>query len=267
VGYIDVARSYGRAEEFVGTWLRARGLAPGMVVVGSKWGYTYTADWHVEAAVHEVKEHSITVLQRQWQESQARLGAHLKLYQVHSATLESGVLQNAAVLAGLVRLKAEGIAIGLTVSGPGQREVIALATTLVREGVRVFDCVQATWNLLEPSAGPALRHAHAAGLGVIVKEALANGRLTTRNPETEIARALAREAARLGTTLEGVALAAALAQPWADVILSGATRTDHLAGNLQALEVPWDGDAAARVAGLAEPSDAYWARRSTLAWN
>jgi hypothetical protein len=103
------------------------------------------------------------VLQRQWQESQARLGAHLRLYQVHSATLESGVLQNAAVLAGL-----EGIAIGLTVSGPRQPEVIALATTLVREGVRVFDCAQATWNLLEPSARPALRHAHAAGLGVII---------------------------------------------------------------------------------------------------
>ena len=40
-----------------------------------------------------------------------------------------------------------------------------------------FDCVQATWNVLEPSAGPALAAAHDAGLGVIIKEAVANGRL------------------------------------------------------------------------------------------
>jgi aryl-alcohol dehydrogenase-like predicted oxidoreductase len=51
------------------------------------------------------------------------------------------------------------------------------------DGVRLFDAVQATWNLLEPSAGPALAEAHAAGLGVIVKEALANGRLTDRNDD------------------------------------------------------------------------------------
>ncbi|MFB6564541.1 hypothetical protein ACFCYH_37610, partial [Streptomyces sp. NPDC056400] len=26
------------------------------VVVGSKWGYTYTAEWRTDAATHEVKE-------------------------------------------------------------------------------------------------------------------------------------------------------------------------------------------------------------------
>ena len=39
----------------------------------------------------------------------------------------------------------------------------------------LFDCVQATWNVMEQSAGPALLEAHEAGLEVIVKEALANG--------------------------------------------------------------------------------------------
>src|SRR4051794_8079715 len=43
VRYLDTARSYGRGEEFLGAWLRERG--PGDVVVGSKWGYVYTADW------------------------------------------------------------------------------------------------------------------------------------------------------------------------------------------------------------------------------
>src|SRR4051794_9409582 len=46
VRYFDVARSYGRAEEFLAQWLRARPEV-GNVVVGSKWGYTYTAGWRV----------------------------------------------------------------------------------------------------------------------------------------------------------------------------------------------------------------------------
>src|SRR6516165_3107252 len=43
VRYFDAARSYGRAEEFLGRWLAARDIAPADVTVGSKWGYTYTA--------------------------------------------------------------------------------------------------------------------------------------------------------------------------------------------------------------------------------
>ena len=45
--YFDAARSYGRAEEFLSGWLAARGLARDDLLVGSKWGYYYTADWRV----------------------------------------------------------------------------------------------------------------------------------------------------------------------------------------------------------------------------
>jgi aryl-alcohol dehydrogenase-like predicted oxidoreductase len=38
IRYFDAARSYGRAEEFLASWLRARQIAPGAVTVGSKWG-------------------------------------------------------------------------------------------------------------------------------------------------------------------------------------------------------------------------------------
>ena len=53
IRYFDAARSYGRAEEFLGSWLRER--APADVTVGSKWGYVYTAGWEVEADPPEVK--------------------------------------------------------------------------------------------------------------------------------------------------------------------------------------------------------------------
>src|SRR4029453_15734934 len=92
VRYFDAARSYGRAEEFLGTWLRARQIPPEIVSVGSKWGYAYTAGWQVHAAAHEIKEHSLAQLRRQWPETQANVGVYLRLYQIHSATLETGVL-------------------------------------------------------------------------------------------------------------------------------------------------------------------------------
>src|SRR5579884_2073225 len=114
VRYFDAARSYGRGEQFLGTWLACRKIAPDAVVVGSKWGYTYTAGWKTEAAQHEVKEHTLQVLVRQLAESRALLGEHLDLYQIHSATLESGVLDNRDVLEELARLRKTGLKIGLS---------------------------------------------------------------------------------------------------------------------------------------------------------
>ena len=71
IRYFDAARSYGRAEEFLAHWLDARGHTPDTVTVGSKWGYTYTGGWRLEADVHEVKEHSTARLDAQFEESRA----------------------------------------------------------------------------------------------------------------------------------------------------------------------------------------------------
>jgi aryl-alcohol dehydrogenase-like predicted oxidoreductase len=270
VRYFDAARSYGRAEQFLGNWLRARQITAESATVGSKWGYIYTAGWQVHAAAHEVKAHDLPVLQQQWQESQANLGGYLRLYQIHSATLESGILDNQPVLEALAGLKRHGVAIGLSVSGPRQADVIGRAAAIAIDESRLFDCVQATWNLLEPSAGTALQEARAAGIGVIVKEALANGRLTSRNSDPAFARQralLEREAGRLGATPDALAITAVLAQPWVDVALSGATTVDQLRSNLRALDVPWDAEAAAQLAGLAESPDMYWQTRGRLPWN
>src|SRR5436190_402683 len=241
VAYFDVARSYGRAEAFLASWLRSRGLAPGAVAVGSKWGYTYTADWQIDADPPEVKDLSVATLRRQLGETRALLGDHLSLYQIHSATIDSGVLDDSAVRAELDGLRGTGVAIGLTTTGPDQAATIDRALA-----VGGFDCVQATWNLLEPSAGAALARAHDTGLGVIVKEALANGRL----------------AEALGADWDAVGIAAALAQPWCDVALSGAATVEQVRSNLAARD---------RRGPLPEvepePPDDYWSRRSALQWN
>jgi aryl-alcohol dehydrogenase-like predicted oxidoreductase len=270
VRYFDSARSYGRAEEFLGEWLRLRSIAPGAVVVGSKWGYTYNAGWQVQAETHEVKEHSLPVLQRQWPESQLHLGPYLRLYQVHSATLDSGLLSDVSLLNELARLKERGIVVGLSLSGAQQADTLLRAVDVRIDGVRLFDCAQATWNLLETSAGDALKAVHSQGMGVIVKEALANGRLTLRNDEPSFAAMLAllaQEADRLRTTVDALALAAALAQPWAGIVLSGAASVAQLQSNVAALDVAWDEEAAHVLRGLAESPINYWQTRSKLAWN
>jgi len=179
-------------------------------------------------------------------------------------------LENRRVHTELARLKESGILIGLSISGPRQAEVLKHALDVNVSGVHLFDCVQATWNLLERSAGPALTSAWQAGMGVIVKEALANGRLTERNTEPAFTGKLALlegEAQRLGTTVDGLALAGVLAQPWVDVVLSGAARVDHLLSNLKALEVSLDAEAASHLQALVEPAEEYWTTRSDLEWN
>jgi aryl-alcohol dehydrogenase-like predicted oxidoreductase len=255
VRYFDAARSYGKAEAFLASWLARRGLGRGDVTVASKWGYTYTADWRVDAPVHEVKDLSVGTLSRQFAETHDLLGSNLCLYQIHSATLDSGVLDDPAVLDELARLRASGLWIGLTVTGPGQAETIDRSLE-----VGGFDAVQATWNLMERAAESALAAAHEAGLRVIVKEALANGRLTSRGAVSELAEA----AADAGTTPDALALAAVLAQSWADVVLSGAGTVEQLESNLAALEIEPDME---RLDVLREDSAAYWKTRAALPWN
>ena len=259
VRYFDAARSYGRAEAFLASWL-SQGRAG---TVGSKWGYVYTAGWRTAAERHEVKDHTLTTLQRQHAESRALLGDRLSLYQIHSATLESGVLDRPEVLAELVRLRQEGgVRIGLSVSGPAQAAAIGKALEARVDGVAVFECVQATWNLLERSAEAALAEAHAAGWGVIVKEGLANGRLTPRGDAIAAAKL-----AKLGPP-DAVALAAALARPWTSVVLSGAATVEHLQSNLRAAELAADITAHLEALDdLREPAELYWRKRAALAWN
>jgi aryl-alcohol dehydrogenase-like predicted oxidoreductase len=259
VRYFDAARSYGRGEAFLASWLALRELGRDAVTVGSKWGYTYTAGWRVDADAHEVKDLSIDTLRRQLAETRALLGDRLALYQIHSATVESGVLDDAAVLDELARLRSEGVFIGLTTTGGNQAQTIERALE-----VGGFHTVQSTWNLHERSAGPALASAHEAGLGVIVKEALANGRLTARGEGEDPLTDAARER---GTTPDALALAAVLAQPWVDVVLSGAATVATLRSNLAALDVTWDAELDERLAPLSEPPDEYWERRAELPWN
>ena len=262
IRYVDAARLYGMAENFLGRWLNTHNVSREAITVGSKWGYTYVGSWRLHAPVHEVKALSLDTLQRQIAERRTVVGDCLQLYQVHSATLESKVLENADVLRELMRLRSNGLVIGLTVTGPNQADVIRRAVRVSIDGANPFQVVQATWNLLERSAAPALAEAKDHGWGVIVKEALANGRLTDQADGVHL-KALQVEAVARRATIDALALAAALSQPWADVVLSGAVTIAQLESNLTATTIvrePTDWP------NIAQVPTVYWAQRSNLAW-
>ncbi|POX49655.1 aldo/keto reductase [Streptomyces sp. Ru71] len=262
VRYIDAARSYGRSEEFLADWLKAR---PGVqdVVVGSKWGYTYTADWSTDAEQHEVKDHSLATYERQRAETDALLGDRLDLYQIHSVTPDSPALADKGLHARLAEAAAQGITVGFSTSGPAQADAVRAALAVTVDGEPLFRTVQSTFNLLETSAGPALAEAHAAGLTVIVKEGMANGRLA----DPQAPDALKAVAASVGLGCDAVALAFVLRQPWAGVVLSGAATTGQLASNLHAPAVDLDDEQLSRLTGLAEEPRAYWEGRGSLPWH
>ncbi|MEV8070904.1 aldo/keto reductase [Streptomyces sp. NPDC085995] len=262
VRYLDAARSYGRSEEFLADWLRARPEADD-VVIGSKWGYTYTADWRTDAERHEVKDHGLATYERQRAETAALLGDRLDLYQIHSVTPDSPALADKELHARLAEAAARGVTIGFSTSGPAQADAVRAALAVTVDGEPLFRTVQSTYNALETSAGAALAEAHDAGLAVIVKEGMANGRLAGRKAP-EALRAVARET---GLGCDAVALALILRRPWADVVLSGAATVDQLASNLHAAAVDLDDDQAARLDALAEEPHAYWEHRGRLPWH
>lgn len=259
----DAARSYGRAEEFLGSWLKADPARAAEVTVSSKWGYTYTAGWEIDVDQHEVKDHTLPTFERQLAETREHLGDHLAVEQIHSATLETGVLEDHQVLDALQALADTGVVIGLSLSGPQQARTLERALELTAVGRAPFACVQATWNVLEPSVGGALLDAHDAGWGVILKEVVANGRLT---PHGEVPAAVRALADAYGTRPDAVAIAAALAQPFTSVALSGATTIHQLESNLAATELSLSSDDLATLAQVAEPADRYWSTRSELPW-
>ncbi len=262
ISYFDVAQSYGRGEEFLSSWLGDR-----EVIVGSKWGYYYTADWQVEAQKHEIKEHSISLLNKQWPESRDRLSPQLRIYHIHSATFESGVLENLDVLEKLEAIRAEGFVIGLSLSGLQQAAVLEKALKIKIGEEPLFGSVQATYNILETSVGAALAKAHDQGVGVIIKEVVANGRLTNRNERAPYYGKLRGLAEKYEVGTDAVATAFVLSKPFTTIALSGAATANQMRANVQAMGLSLENEDLKALEALTMAPESYWAERTGMSWN
>jgi aryl-alcohol dehydrogenase-like predicted oxidoreductase len=272
--WLDCARSYGLSEQFVGEFLRHRKQDPKSVYVSSKWGYTYVADFKVEldpGAKHEIKDHSTENFFKQVKETKEHLGEYIDLYQIHSATFDSGILTDYRAHEALASCRKElGWAIGLSVSGPEQGHVIREARKIQVRSTDdsygpLFGSVQCTYNVLEQSPGEALLEAHEAGMDIIIKEGLANGRALLNPTILEYSK-------RLGCEPDQLALACILAQPFCPRVLSGAVTPQQLSSNLKAKEVAnklIESNSLLKeiMTATCMDSDLYWSDRAALAWN
>jgi len=265
--WLDCARSYGLSEKFVGEYLRNNKIDPASVYVSSKWGYTYVADWNVsldDGKPHEVKDHSAENFLKQVQETNECIGEYLNLYQIHSATFDSGILTDTQAHQALADCRKErGWAIGLSVSGPQQNDILRKAMKIKVDNVPLFDSVQCTFNLLEQRPAEALREAHAAGMDIIIKEGLANGRALQHPSVIEYAQ-------KLSCQPDQLALGCILAQDFEPRVLSGAVTSAQLKSNWKALNVCEKLDPTLLeeiMKACIVKSEDYWDKRSALAWN
>ncbi|MBT2161781.1 aldo/keto reductase [Zobellia barbeyronii] len=268
VRYFDTAPSYGKGEEFLKAWHNSRKHTD--VVLGTKWGYTYVANWELGYdGPHEVKEHSLEKLTEQWQVSKELLPS-LEYYQIHSATFESGVLQNKPVLEKLLDIKrTTGLKIGMSTSGPNQKEVIENALQIRIDGEVVFDSFQVTFNMLEQAVLPVLRDIKLQGKKLIVKEAMANGRVfkNEKYPQYQSLYAtLQTLAKRYEVGVDAIALRYVMDAIQPDYVLSGAADINQLEQNLKANSFTLNEEELAELTKAKVNSKVYWEERSQLSW-
>ncbi|GAB5564164.1 MAG: aldo/keto reductase [Winogradskyella sp.] len=265
----DVAPSYGLGEEFLLDWHKTKQFKD--VAFSTKFGYTYMADWEIGFnGKHEVKEHSLSKLNEQWDISRAFL-PHLNIYQIHSATLESGVLTNNAVLGRLYQLKKEyGLKIGLSSSGTAQESIIKTAQEITFEGEDLFDSFQVTYNIFEQSTYnilKALIHNHKT---VIIKEALANGRLLHQSslktyiPAYDYLQQLEK---KYNVGYDAIAIRFIIDHLKPTIVLSGASNIEQLEQNYKALNFKLTDLEVKQLETFMVSKEFYWQERSNLEWN
>lgn len=266
VRFFDTSPGYGLAEELLASWLQKKNDPN--IVVSTKWGYTYVANFDPNAKVHEVKEHSLEKLNQQWTFSKTLL-PNLKIYQIHSATLDTGVLDNQLILNRLNQLKKEyKLLIGLTTTGSNQLEVLQKAMEITVDGEALFGSYQSTFNILDTSILKIKDQLKQPQL--IIKEALANGRLIPNGhyPQYKNLYALLMELAKkysVGT--DAIAMRFCMENFPNGQVLSGANNKAHLQANLRANDFKLTTEEINQLYQHSIAATDYWNERKKLEWN
>jgi aryl-alcohol dehydrogenase-like predicted oxidoreductase len=268
IRYFDTAPGYGLAEKLLLDWLQTKNDKS--IQIATKWGYTYVANFDADAKIHEVKELSLTKLNEQWETSKAFL-PRLKVYQIHSATLDTGVLENEAVLKRLAFLKNEyNFEIGITTTGANQIDVIKKALDVSVEGNQLFDAFQVTYNMLDQSLNSISKELQQQNKRVIIKEALANGRVFRNANYThynELYNTLESLANKYNVGVDAVSLKFCEQTILGSIILSGASNTKQLEENLKVDLFHLSENELEKLIVFQVNADFYWQERRQLVWN
>ncbi|QKX06948.1 aldo/keto reductase [Aquimarina sp. TRL1] len=268
IRYFDTAPGYGMAEQLLIDWLQEKN-DPG-IEVATKWGYTYTANFDPNALIHEVKEHSLNKLNEQWNKSK-ELFPFLSVYQIHSATFESQVLENKEILNRLAMLKKEhDIRIGLTTTGENQVAVITQALAIEVNGIPLFDVFQSTYNILDQSIGTIAKTLERENKQLVIKEALANGRLFPNNKYTayqDLYKKLESIALNYKVGIDAVAIQFCMQMLTPYKVLSGASMKKHVSQNLMAETFNLTDEEIHTLLEAKVSPQFYWKERKNMKWN
>jgi len=238
------------------------------VSVSSKWGYTYTANFDPNAKVHEEKNHSLQKITEQWRTTQ-KLLPFLNTLQIHSATLETGVLDNQEVLQELHRLKTmHNLKIGLTVTGSNQPEVLKKALDVEINEKVLFSSFQVTFNIFDQSLSDVLHLMK--GKQILIKEALANGRVFPNDsyPNYQKHFDLLHElSGKYKVGIDAVALRFCMDSIPRAIILSGASEAKQLQENLKTKDFKLTDGELEQLRKLKVAPRDYWRERAELNWS
>jgi aryl-alcohol dehydrogenase-like predicted oxidoreductase len=268
IRHFDTAPGYGLAEQLLLEWLEKKNDPS--ITVSTKWGYSYVANFDPNAKRHEIKEHSLEKLNEQWQYSK-KLLPYLKVYQIHSATFDTGVLENEAILKRLHQLKIEnGLIIGLTTTGTNQVEVLKKALTIEVESEQLFQSFQCTFNVLDQSIMCLKEELSNIEGPFIIKEALANGRLipnTNYFGYSDLYKFMLSLAEKYNVGADAIALRYCIDNFHEAKVLSGANNSIHLTANLKADGFTLTASEIEQLAAFGIYSEEYWQERKALSWN
>ena len=268
VRYFDTAPGYGLAEALILEWLQTKNDPT--IEIATKWGYTYTANFDKNAIIHEVKEHSLAKLNAQWEFSKQLL-PYLKVYQIHSATIATGVLENSKVLERLASLKKEhNLKIGLTTTGKNQAEVIKKALNITVDGASLFDLFQVTYNFLDQSLLEIIEEIIHENKSIIIKEALANGRVFRNesypyyNKMYEVLEGISK---KHNVGVDAISLKYCEQTVPNSIVLSGASTNAQLKQNLQLNTFSLSHNEIELLNSFKIAPEFYWKERKQLIWN
>lgn len=268
IRYFDTAPGYGLAEQLLIDWVNDKNDPS--IEIATKWGYTYVADFDPNAIVHEVKDHGIGQLNRQWEVS-TQLFPNLNTLQIHSATLDTGVLKNELVLKRLVEIKSiNNILIGATTTGANQVEVIKHAMDINIDGIPLFDVFQVTYNVLDQSLANISDDLLNSGRRMVIKEALANGRLfpNINYPQhSAMYDALEALAQKYNVGVDAIALRFCVDSINPFIVLSGAVQSSQIKENLRSNSFELEKVDLNLLKSFKQDAYQYWSERKQLTWN
>lgn len=262
IRHFDTAPGYGIAEEILAEWINENKIES--IILSTKWGYTYVANFDPNANVHELKEHSLEKLNEQWAKSSS-LYKNIGIYQIHSATLDSGVLENEGIIERLFELKNKhNIKIGLSSTGDNQKEIITKALSIKNNNQELFNSFQVTYNLLDQSIFDIKEKFK--NKQIIVKEALANGRILQKsfNKNFEYLELLAK---KYNVGIDAIALRFIIDSLEPFSVLSGASQITHIKENLKAMDFNLNKEEIEQFKTTKQTTEEYWQIRKKLTWN